>query len=230
MPLTLVPEVDRVLRTATEWQFNAFKLAESTNHAPLSTLCFWLLQTQGLIREFGELHSALATTTLCRVQGRDSTAWHVLCSSHGCSPPTKTLQPAQACGLVLRHSMHALNAHQRVVTHSVPCADLDARRLTRFLLAIEAGYSTQQEVLYHSRSHAADVLQSIFVLMRRGALDKYLGTGQSKQLAVLAAYLAAAVHDYQHVGLSNDFLIRTCVHHWPSWRCTPAASACWLLL
>ena len=54
MPLTLVPEVDRVLRTATEWQFNAFKLAESTNQAPLSTLCFWVLQTQGLIREFGE--------------------------------------------------------------------------------------------------------------------------------------------------------------------------------
>ena len=93
--------------------------------------------------------------------------------------------------------------------HSRPPADLDARRLTRFLLAIEAGYSTQAEVLYHSRTHAADVLQSIFVLMRRGALDKHLGAGQSKQLAVLAAYLAAAVHDYQHVGLSNDFLIRT---------------------
>ena len=53
LPLMLVPEVDRVLRTATGWQFNAFKLAESTNHAPLSTLCFWVLQTLGLIREFG---------------------------------------------------------------------------------------------------------------------------------------------------------------------------------
>ena len=89
------------------------------------------------------------------------------------------------------------------------CADLDTRRLTRFLLAIECGYSTQAEVLYHSRTHACDVLQSMFVLMHQGALDKHLGTGQSKQLAVLAAYLAATVHDYQHAGLSNDFLIRT---------------------
>ena len=65
MPVVLVPEVDRVLRTAGEWQFNAFKLAETTSQAPLSTLCFWVLQTQGLIREFGV---PLPTTLLLGLQ------------------------------------------------------------------------------------------------------------------------------------------------------------------
>lgn len=53
-PTLLVPEVDKILRTAGSWQFNAFKLKEATNDAPLSTLVFWLLQTSGLVREFGE--------------------------------------------------------------------------------------------------------------------------------------------------------------------------------
>ena len=67
-PILLVPEVDKVLRGSGGWQFNAFKLKETTNDAPLSTLTFWLLQTTGLIREFGGsyLHSCVnMIRTLC---------------------------------------------------------------------------------------------------------------------------------------------------------------------
>lgn len=41
------------------------------------------------------------------------------------------------------------------------------------------------------------------VLMTKGGLSRTL----DNPLARLAAYLAAMMHDYQHKGLSNDFLI-----------------------
>lgn len=94
-------------------------------------------------------------------------------------------------------------------------ADLDARRLARFLRAIEAGYASQGDVLYHSRTHAADVLQSMHVLLTQGGLADLVSSTScgrhemSTQLVLLAAYLAAAIHDVHHMGLTNDFLIRT---------------------
>ena len=94
-------------------------------------------------------------------------------------------------------------------------ADLDTRRLACFLRALESGYSSQSEVLYHSRTHAADVVQGLHVLLTQGGLaDLLTSTHAGKhdvntQLVLLAAYLAAAMHDVHHMGLTNDFLIRT---------------------
>ena len=94
-------------------------------------------------------------------------------------------------------------------------SDLDARRLARYLRALEGCYASQSEVLYHSRTHAADVLQSMHVLLTQGGLGELIAstsTGQrdiNTQLALLAGYLAAAIHDVNHMGLTNDFLVRT---------------------
>jgi hypothetical protein len=50
---------------------------------------------------------------------------------------------------------------------------------------------------YHNRTHAADVLQSMHVLMTRGGLVRRLG----EDLGLLAGYLAACIHDLEHRGL-----------------------------
>lgn len=67
---------------------------------------------------------------------------------------------------------------------------------------MESGYKDNP---YHNATHAADVLQSMHVLLHRGGL----AGGYTNPLELLACYLAAAIHDYQHPGLTNDFLINT---------------------
>ncbi len=46
-------EVEEVLRSADGWHFDAFRLAEVTQGRPLSTLTFWLMQQNGVVRDAG---------------------------------------------------------------------------------------------------------------------------------------------------------------------------------
>ncbi|KAG2447135.1 hypothetical protein HYH02_007881 [Chlamydomonas schloesseri] len=79
---------------------------------------------------------------------------------------------------------------------------LSSRTLIRCLRVIEAGYVDNP---YHSATHAADVLQTLHVIIHSGQLHvHYLDP-----LGLLAAYWAAIVHDYRHPGLTSDFLIAT---------------------
>ncbi|GFH21165.1 phosphodiesterase, partial [Haematococcus lacustris] len=80
-------------------------------------------------------------------------------------------------------------------------AELDPGKLARWLCCIEDGYCTNA---YHNKVHAADVVQTMHVLLTRG-----LGPGYADNLSMLAAYLAAACHDYQHMGRTNDWLVET---------------------
>ncbi|PNW82682.1 hypothetical protein CHLRE_06g289400v5 [Chlamydomonas reinhardtii] len=74
--------------------------------------------------------------------------------------------------------------------------------VARFLRHIEAGYPDNP---YHSATHAADVLQTLHVIIHGAQLHvHYLDA-----LGLFAAYFAAIVHDYGHPGLTNDFLIAT---------------------
>jgi hypothetical protein len=77
-------------------------------------------------------------------------------------------------------------------------------RCRSFLRAVEAGYEANP---YHNATHAADVLQTTHVLLHQGGL---IG-GYADPLTLLGCYLAAVVHDVQHPGLNNDFLVAT--HH-----------------
>merc|ERR1719391_523505 len=61
-----------------------------------------------------------------------------------------------------------------------------------------------KEVQYHNHLHAADVTQSCHVLLNSAALREVF-----TPLEVLAAILAAAIHDVDHPGLTNQFLINT---------------------
>ncbi|KAK9819731.1 hypothetical protein WJX72_001710 [[Myrmecia] bisecta] len=82
---------------------------------------------------------------------------------------------------------------------------LDEAKLSQFLRRIEMGY---QDNPYHNRMHAANVVQTTHMLVHYGDLQK---RGITSKVTRLASYLAAAIHDYDHKGVNNDFLTKT--HH-----------------
>uniref|UniRef100_A0A4W4GBC3 Phosphodiesterase n=1 Tax=Electrophorus electricus TaxID=8005 RepID=A0A4W4GBC3_ELEEL len=74
--------------------------------------------------------------------------------------------------------------------------------LVSYVMTLEDHYHSN--VAYHNSLHAADVTQSIHVLLSTPALDAVF-----TDLEVLAALFAAAIHDVDHPGVSNQFLINT---------------------
>ncbi|XP_056453700.1 cAMP-specific 3',5'-cyclic phosphodiesterase 4C-like isoform X1 [Gadus chalcogrammus] len=79
---------------------------------------------------------------------------------------------------------------------------IQADALVTFLLTLEDHYHS--DVAYHNSLHAADVAQSTHILLSTPALH-----GVFTDLEVLAAIFAAAIHDVDHPGVSNQFLINT---------------------
>jgi 3'5'-cyclic nucleotide phosphodiesterase len=57
---------------------------------------------------------------------------------------------------------------------------------------------------YHNKTHAADVLQGMHCLLSKGGLQRRI----NDEAAMLSSYLAAVIHDYEHRGLNNDYLVR----------------------
>lgn len=74
-------------------------------------------------------------------------------------------------------------------------------RLANFLRKLEAGYLDNP---YHSRVHAAGVLQTTHMLSQ-----SLIEEGIYDPVLQLSAYLSALGHDFSHPGLTNDFLIRS---------------------
>uniref|UniRef100_A0A8C4IE45 Phosphodiesterase n=1 Tax=Dicentrarchus labrax TaxID=13489 RepID=A0A8C4IE45_DICLA len=71
-----------------------------------------------------------------------------------------------------------------------------------YVMTLEDHY--HGNVAYHNSLHAADVTQSTHVLLSTPALDAAF-----TDLEILAALFAAAIHDVDHPGVSNQFLINT---------------------
>jgi hypothetical protein len=92
---------------------------------------------------------------------------------------------------------------------------LDEMRLVQFLHRVEEGYPSNP---YHNRMHAADVLQSLHVLLCQGGL---MQSNVCDDLSLLSCYLAAVskcsflqirlliINDYQHNGVNNTLLCRS---------------------
>ncbi|XP_019592499.2 3',5'-cyclic-AMP phosphodiesterase 4C isoform X2 [Rhinolophus sinicus] len=79
---------------------------------------------------------------------------------------------------------------------------IPADTLVTYLLTLEGHYHA--DVAYHNSLHAADVAQSAHVLLATPALEAVF-----TDLEVLAAIFASAIHDVDHPGVSNQFLINT---------------------
>lgn len=103
--------------------------------------------------------------------------------------------------------------------------DIDRAKLSDFLVEVERGYESTFEgaAPYHNRAHAASVLHCMHAIIQHSNLASSVarafqsseqGSEQSMvdcsgKLETLACLLAAAVHDYEHLGLNNDFLVKT---------------------
>lgn len=74
--------------------------------------------------------------------------------------------------------------------------------LVRCLQAVECHYSTTAP--YHNKIHAADVVQSVHVLLQAPALDSVFTDAE-----LTAVIFACAVHDVNHPGVTNQYLVNT---------------------
>ena len=79
---------------------------------------------------------------------------------------------------------------------------IPATTLVTYLMHLEDHY--RRDVPYHNHLHAADVTQSAHVLLSVSALENVF-----TDLEVLAAIFACAIHDVDHPGLTNQFLINS---------------------
>lgn len=82
--------------------------------------------------------------------------------------------------------------------------DHDETKLCRYLQRVEAGYRPSNP--YYNSIHVAAVVQMTHMLLRHGGILK---SGAMGQLEHWASIWSAAVHDYEHGGLINDFLCKT---------------------
>eukprot|EP00798_Chlamydomonas_sp_ICE-L_P016252 gene16252-22428_t len=95
---------------------------------------------------------------------------------------------------------------------------VDEQKLARFLIRIEDGYPPNP---YHCKEHAADVLRTLHVIATRGGLVKTANPTQQletddsglsaakRALSLMTIYLAAIIHDFEHKGVNNQFLVQT---------------------
>ncbi|CAM4587379.1 unnamed protein product [Leuciscus chuanchicus] len=75
--------------------------------------------------------------------------------------------------------------------------------LVSFVEALEVGYSKHKNP-YHNLIHAADVTQTVHYLLLKTGMVHWM-----TELEILAMLFAAAVHDYEHTGTTNNFHIQT---------------------
>uniref|UniRef100_A0AC35U6D6 Phosphodiesterase n=1 Tax=Rhabditophanes sp. KR3021 TaxID=114890 RepID=A0AC35U6D6_9BILA len=79
--------------------------------------------------------------------------------------------------------------------------DISSHHLISYLIHLEHHY---KENAYHNQIHAADVTQSIHVFLSSPSLKEVFS-----DIEVLAAIFAAAVHDVDHPGFTNQYLINS---------------------
>lgn len=88
------------------------------------------------------------------------------------------------------------NSYDITSKFEVPLASLKS-----FCTAIYEGYSSSNP--YHNAIHAVDVIHRFNYFILSGNLMKYIS-----DLDIMAALLAATIHDFQHPGVNNEFLIK----------------------
>ncbi|KAM9337584.1 dual specificity calcium/calmodulin-dependent 3',5'-cyclic nucleotide phosphodiesterase 1A [Symphorus nematophorus] len=75
--------------------------------------------------------------------------------------------------------------------------------LISFVDSLEVGYSKHKNP-YHNLIHAADVTQTIHYLLLKTGMVHWL-----TELEIFAIIFAAAIHDFEHTGTTNNFHIQT---------------------
>lgn len=81
---------------------------------------------------------------------------------------------------------------------------IDEITFRNFLIEISDGYT--RESPYHNDLHAADVLQTTFVMMEKGSFYYKCSLLEIDYIAIL---VAAICHDFKHPGLGNSYLVNS---------------------
>ena len=79
---------------------------------------------------------------------------------------------------------------------------INYQKFENFIYKISKGYNRRNP--YHTDLHAADMVQTLLVYYLHGNLRNIL---QLDYLSVISLYISAAIHDYGHPGVTNNFLI-----------------------
>jgi len=93
-------------------------------------------------------------------------------------------------------AVHALREHDLIAALA-----LDEVKVVAFVGEIERGMRASNP--YHNATHVAGVIQFMHALLVRGGLAPLMGPVET-----LAALLACIIHDFEHLGLNNDFLVK----------------------
>ena len=70
-----------------------------------------------------------------------------------------------------------------------------------FIRVIQNGY---KKITYHNKTHAADLCQTFNFFLTTGQVRE---TIKLDNLECIAAYIGACVHDFEHPGVTNVFLV-----------------------
>ncbi|KAJ3063019.1 hypothetical protein HDU98_001113, partial [Podochytrium sp. JEL0797] len=100
------------------------------------------------------------------------------------------------------HPLLVLGHHLVLDSGLLGKLNLDPAKFVNFMSTIESGYHAN--LAYHNSIHAADVLHCINYLVQLPTIKSVF-----TDLEMLAIYLAAAIHDLDHPGVNNQFLIAT---------------------
>ena len=74
--------------------------------------------------------------------------------------------------------------------------------LVNFIEYVKFGYSPENP--YHNIHHVIDSMQGMQFILTNGDVKKHF-----KKHDIYAAYIACLIHDYEHPGYSNQFVVRT---------------------
>lgn len=87
---------------------------------------------------------------------------------------------------------------------------LDPVSMRKFALKVEQSY---QDCPYHNKVHASVVTLVLFQILLHSGVIKNIELrrvgGAPASLYILAAIVAASVHDAHHPGVGSDFRVRT---------------------
>ncbi|KAJ3274443.1 cAMP-specific 3',5'-cyclic phosphodiesterase 4D [Borealophlyctis nickersoniae] len=100
------------------------------------------------------------------------------------------------------HPLLVLSHHLVVRSGVLARLGLPEGKFVNFMRAVEGGYNP--DLPFHNSLHAADVLHCMHHLSSNPRL-----ANSFSDIDLLSIYLAASIHDYDHPGVNNHFLIST---------------------
>lgn len=106
------------------------------------------------------------------------------------------------CQILSTHSMHYICYKIFKMYNLFEQFHIPFERLINFAKEMQNGYFVDNS--YHNVTHIVDSMQAMHYLMSIGNVKRFL-----KKHDILSIFVADIVHDYEHPGYSNQFVIRT---------------------